>query len=374
MDVFVARQPILDREQRVYGYELLYRSSLENVYSGTNPTADTLQVISNSFFSFDIGEVVGSRKAFINFTKDLLLNDAARFLAPQGVVIEVLENFQGDGEVLEACRALHNRGYLLAADDVVSAGQGGALLDLVDFVKVDLRATTAPEQARIFKRLATRRATVLAEKVETQAEFERACKMGYSLFQGYFFARPVVLKGKAIPGFKLNFLRILSEVNRPEMEFYELERLIRQEVSVAYKLLRYANSALFAQRATVDSIRRALVILGEQEIRKWVSLVLLLHLAVDKPDALVMQSILRASFCESLAQLSGLGSRKSELFLLGMFSLLDAMIDRPLKEALRDIRLAQDIRDTLLNDRPPSDPLGRIYHLVKPTNRASGSR
>jgi EAL and modified HD-GYP domain-containing signal transduction protein len=154
-----------------------------------------------------------------------------------------------------------------------------------------------------------------------------------------------------------------------ELEFFELERLIRQDVSVAYKLLRYVNSVVFAQRSTIDSIRRALVILGEQEIRRWVSVVLLVHLAADKPDALAMQSLIRASFCESLAQLCGLAPRKSELFLLGMFSLLDAMTDRPLREALSQIRLPQDILETLLDDRPPNDRVARIFRLVKAYER-----
>ena len=145
--------------------------------------------------------------------------------------------------------------------------------------------------------------------------------------------------------------------------------MVRREVSVAYKLLRYVNSALFAQRMTIDSIRRALVILGEQEIRRWVSVVLLLHLTVDKPDALAMHSMIRASFCESLAQLSGLGPRKSELFLLGLFSLLDAMTDRPLGEALGKIRLPQDILDTLLDASPPGNRVARIFHLVKAYER-----
>lgn len=369
VDVFVARQPILDRDLRLYGYELLYRSSITNAYSGINHTLASLQVLSNSFFTLDTGEVAASRPAFINFTRDLLLNEAACVVSPRSVVIEVLENIRVDTEVLDACRRLRERGYLLAADDVSHADQSAPLLDLVDFIKVDFRAASAASQETIIRKYAPRNTRMLAEKVETRAEFERARQMGYAFFQGYFFARPVVLKGKEIPGFKLNYLRILSEIQRTEIEFYQLERLIRQEVSVTYKLLRYVNSALFAQRSTIDSIRRALVILGETEIRKWFSIVLLMHLAIDKPDALVMHCMIRAGFCESLAQLSGMGSRKSELFLLGMFSLLDVMIDRPLRETLSEICLSQDIRDTLLNDRPPTDQIGTIYHLVRAYER-----
>ncbi len=369
----MARQPILDRGLQVYGYELLYRSSAINAYSGMDETLATLQVISNSFFSLDIENLVGGGRAFLNFTRELLLNDAARVLPPPAVVIEVLEKIDVDAEVLAACRRLHERGYLLAADDIVNADQSRLLLEIVDFIKVDFRAASAAEQERIVKRYAPR-ACLLAEKVETQAEVKRATGMGYAFFQGYFFARPTVLKGTEIPGYKMNYLRILNEIHRPELAFFELEQLIRRDVSVAYKLLRYVNSALFAQRTTINSIRRALVILGEQEIRRWVSVILLLHLTVDKPNALAMHSMIRASFCESLAQLSGLGPRKSELFLLGLFSLLDAMTDRPLGEALGRIRLPQDIAETLLDARPAGDRVARIFHLVKAYERGEWSQ
>jgi EAL and modified HD-GYP domain-containing signal transduction protein len=284
-------------------------------------------------------------------------------------VIEVLESTRIDADVLQACRRLRERGYLIAADDICRADQSPALLELVDFIKVDFRIASPAEQAKIVGKYGGRKARMLAEKVETRAEFERARQLGYSLFQGYFFARPVVLRGKELPGFKLNYLRILSEVQKPELQFPVLERYMQQEVSVAYKLLRYANSALFAQRATIDSIRRALVILGEAEIRKWVSVMLLISLAEDKPNALAMHAVVRAAFCESLAQLSGMGGRKSEIFLLGLFSLLDAMIDRPLRDALKDIHLAPDIRETLLAEHLPAHMPGTIYLLAQAYER-----
>ena len=364
--MFVARQPILDQALAVYGYELLYRSGGENAYTGSpDGTSASLQVLNNCFFAVDIREIVGGRLAFVNFTRDLLLRQAAEVVSPRSMVVEVLEDVRVDAEVLAACRRLHDQGYLLAADDICRADQNEELLDLVDFIKVDFRAASEAEQERIIGKYGRRKTGVLAEKLETRAEFERARQLGYAYFQGYFFARPVVLKGKEIPGFKLNYLRILAEIHRPEIEFRQLEQLIRQEVSVAYKLLRYANSALFAQRSTIESIRRALVILGEAEIRKWVSIILLMHLAVDKPNVLVMHSLIRAAFCESLAQLAAMGGRKSELFLMGMFSLLDAMIDRPLREALRDIHLSPDVRETLLDERASTGSISAIYGLAK---------
>jgi c-di-GMP-related signal transduction protein len=194
-DVFLARQPILDRRMHVFGHELLHRSSETNTYCAVDGTLASLHVISNAFFSFDITEVVGSGRAFINFTRDLLLNGTANILPPHGVVIEILETTSIDAELLAACRRLQERGYLLAADDVVSADCSNRLLDIVDFVKIDLQSTSAVDQEELIKRHASGRTRMVAEKVETRAQFDRAVQMGYDLFQGYLFGRPAIFKG-----------------------------------------------------------------------------------------------------------------------------------------------------------------------------------
>ena len=361
MDVFVARQPIFDRDLKTFGHELLYRSSSVNTYSGADSTMASLEVINNSLFAADIGQISGGRRVFINFDRKLVLSDAASVLDPKKVVIEILEDTEIDGELLDACRKLQERGYLLA--DICAADQMKPLLDLVDFIKVDVRLSTAENQQRILDAYGNRH-TCLAEKLESQEEFEAARKLGYQLFQGYFFARPVIVKGHQISGFKMNYLRILNAVSQPDMDLFEIEKLIRQDASVTYKLLRYVNSALFAQCANVDSIQRALMILGQQELRKWTSIVLLMHLASDQPDALLMCALVRAGFCEKLAELAGETRRKSDLFLMGMFSLLDAMMGCPLPEALRQIRLPEDIQAALLGEDQPSS-VTDIYRLVK---------
>jgi c-di-GMP-related signal transduction protein len=363
VDVFIARQPILDGDLKTFGHELLYRSSTANFYGGTDSTLASLEVINNSFFSFDIGQLVGDTRAFINFDRELLLKDSALVLPPNAVVLEVLETTAIDEDVLAACGRLHERGYLVAADDIAAADQTQRLLEIADFIKVDFRLAPPDERKKIVDRYGARH-TCLAEKVETQEDYEEAKRLGYRLFQGYFFARPALMKGQQIAGYKLNYLRILSAVQRPELEFAELERLILQEPSVAYKLLRYANSALFAQRSKVDSIKRALVILGERELRKWASIVLLLHLATDKPDALINCALVRAHFCETLAQLSGNGGRKQDFFLLGMFSLLDAMTGLPLETALRQISLPPEVEAVLEGDSGKS-PFSAAYQLVE---------
>jgi len=236
---------------------------------------------------------------------------------------------------------------------------------MADIIKVDFLATPEAERRRLVRRYGARGTKLLAEKVETPEEFQQAYQMGYSYFQGYFFARPVIITGRAIPAFKVHYLQILRETNLPELDYQRLENLIKQEISLSYKLLRYINSAAFGWRGQIQSIKQALVLLGESESRKFVSLVALPFLAQDKPEELVVSAVIRARFCESIAPRVGLSSRTADLFFLGMFSLLDAIMDRPIEEVLAEISLAPDVREALLEKSCGHNPLGWILRLVR---------
>jgi c-di-GMP-related signal transduction protein len=365
MEVFVARQAIFDRMAEVRGYELLFRSCQDtNAAEATDATA-SLQVITNSFLSIGIEKVLAGKQAFINFPQELLADERALALPPHLTVIEVLESVHPEPAVIEACRALRQKGYTLALDDFTQRPGWDELIDLADILKVDFRATTVAEQRTLVDRYAPRGIHMLAEKIETQQDFCQACSIGYHYFQGYFFARPTILAHREIPGSKLNYLKILREIHQPELEYPAIEALIEREVSLAYKLLRYINSALFSWKNPVESIRQALVVLGEREIRNWVSLAALPTLASDKPDELVRTSLVRARFCESLAPLAGAADRKADLFLLGLFSLLDAMLGRPLKETLAEIRVNREIAAALVGEAPPDNSMAVVYDLVR---------
>jgi c-di-GMP-related signal transduction protein len=312
-----------------------------------------------------IENVLGGKRAFINFPQELLEDERALVLPPKTTVIEILETVKPEPEVIAACRALRDKGYTLALDDFNPANRWGNFADLVSIIKVDFRATSRGEQRKLVKRYAPRGIRMLAEKVETQAEFREACQMGYDYFQGYFFARPVVLARQEIPVCKLNYLRILEQIHRPELDYPAIEKLIRREVSLASKLLRFINSALFAWGQPLHSILQALTQMGDQGIRTWVSLASLPSLTVDKPDELMRTALIRARFCELLAPVAGLGDRKADLFLIGLFSLLDAMLGRPLREVLAEIKLNGDIAAVLLNKAAPENRLAPVYALVR---------
>ena len=365
MDVFVARQAIFDRQLKVQGYELLARSCLDGTCAHAHDLMASLQVITNSFFSMGAENVLGGKRAFINFPQELLQDERALVLPPKTTVIEILETVEPEPAVIEACRALRNKGYKLALDDFSPDSGWSQFAELASIIKIDFRSTSREEQRQMVKRYAPQGIRMLAEKVETQAEFREACQMGYEYFQGYFFARPVVLSRQEIPVCKLNHLRILERIHQPELDYPAIEKLIRREVSLASKLLRFINSALFAWGQPVQSIIQALTGMGDQEIRTWVSLATLPALTVDKPDELMRTALVRARFCELLAPGVGLGHRNADLFLIGLFSLLDAMLDRPLEEVLTEIKLNGEIADVLLDQAAPGNRLASVYALIR---------
>lgn len=350
MDIFVARQPIFDQHQKVYAYELLFRSSLANVFSHADPNQATSTVMSNSFFMMGIDFVTGGKKAFLNLTGDMLVQEYVTLLPKEVAVVEILETVDPTPEVIEACKKLKAAGYLIALDDFVDKPEYAPLLDLADIIKVDVLATNADEQRDLIRRLAPKRLRFLAEKVETHEVFQAAIKLGFTYFQGYFFSKPVILKGKDVPAFKLHYVDILRELNKEDLNFRRLEDLIKKEMSLTYKLLRYINSAAFALRQKIDSIQRALMLLGEREVRRWLSLLVMAGMGKDKPEELVLQATIRAKFCEMLAPKAGVAARAQDFFFLGLFSLIDAILELPLEEALKGMPIADDVKAALLGE------------------------
>ena len=363
MDLWLARQPIFDSRTHVVAYELLYRSGTSNAYDGSDGNAATARVINASFYSPGGREILGRKRAFINFPKDLLASGGAALLPPEEVVIEILETVIPDLGLILACNDLHSRGYKLALDDFVPCEEANPLASIADYIKVDFRATFPSQQAEVVRRWG-KKACMLAEKVETLEEFERARILGYSLFQGYFFARPVVVSTQDVPAAKLNQLRILQQLQFPEMDFAAMGELVSQDCALAYKLLRFVNSALFAAREPIDSIQQTMVRVGELGMRRWLTVLLLTGLSANRPGELAVNALMRARFCELLATEVDLASRSGDLFLLGLLSHLDAMYGRPIHELLSGLNLRNDIAEILLGAAPPSSQLAGLWATV----------
>ncbi len=357
--IFVARQPIFDPRQNLFAYELLYRSSLENAYGSDDGTSATLNVLRDAFLMLG-PQLTGSRKTFINFNSDLLKRKLPLVLNPKTTVVEILEDVEVDETVVDICRELKEAGYVIALDDFSMKNEGvKALVDLADIIKVDFRETDADERRDIVKSPWAEKIEFLAEKVETPEEFTEAREAGYLYFQGYFFGKPVIVSSNNIPGTKINYVRMLSEINREEMDLPSLERIIKRDTYLSYALLNYINSAYFGLRDSVGSIMQALALLGQREVKKWASLVILTFIGADKPSEVSVASLIRAKFCEDLAGKTGLNG--SELFLTGMFSMLDALIGRPLDEILDTINVSNDMRVALTTG---GNRYGDLLHLV----------
>ncbi len=347
--VFVARQPIFNADKKVLAYELLFRSSLENMYDTSVAIEDaSASTISSSFDVIGMDKLTNNKKAFVNLSKNLLIRGVPLLLPKGQVVVEILEDIKADDEVIRACQRLKKAGLILALDDFIYDDHQRPLIDLADIIKVDFLQTTGDERKNIIKKVNNPGIHFLAEKVETQEDYQQALDFGYTYFQGYFFSKPVIVQGRDIPVNKLNFLRLIREVSSPELGFEKLEQIIKHDLALSYKLLRMINSSFFGFSAKVESIRHALVLLGEKEVRKWSSLLALNELAYDKPEELVNVSVVRARFCELLCEKFKLKKQPSDCFLVGMFSLIDALIDRPMQEIVTELPIADEVKHALL--------------------------
>ena len=364
MEILVARQPIFNRSRELYGYELLFRSNGQSDrFDGTADESATSQVIANSLFSIGLDNIAGGARAFINFNDSLLHAGLHTLLPRDRIVLEILETVRPDEDLIALCRNLRDEGYTIALDDFVAHPNFEPLTAIAQIIKVDIQATTEAEQARLLRTYRPRGIALLAERVETAEEFGRARSAGYDYFQGFFFARPAIVKGRQIPAAKLNCLRLLGELQHPELDFDRLRAMIAHDLSFSYKLLRYVNSALFSPRTEINTIGQSLMILGEMGARHWIAIAALPELAKDKPGELVTHSLVRASFCERLAEMAGHRER-SQGFLMGMFSLLDALIDVPLEQALRGLGVSPRLIAALLGTAPEQDVWRNIYRLT----------
>jgi c-di-GMP-related signal transduction protein len=371
LELFVARQPIFQADRVLAGYELLFRAGSANVFPvGTNPDKASKEIIGHAMSVFGLEALVGSKLAYVNVTQRVLTEGMYTALPASRVVLELLETFLPDEETLAACKAAKDAGYCLALDDFSGQPQLVPFLPLCDVIKVDFRTTTQQTREEIATLFGGNGVTLLAEKIETEEEFASARALGFSHFQGFFFCRPEMLSRQDIPISKLVYLQFLSELNRPELDFKRLEQLIKQDVALTVKFLRYLKAAAFGWRTEITSIKQALAMLGERPFRRWASVLVMAALSADKPAELLATCLVRGRFCELLAPEIGFRGRELDLFAVGLFSLMDAVIGRPLRELLVDVAMPADLIEGLL----PSGKTNRIadaLSLVIAYERAS---
>jgi c-di-GMP-related signal transduction protein len=355
---YVARQPILTANEQVFGYELLFRDGVENYFCAADADAASRSTLDTSMLmGLDI--LCDGRHAFINCTREALLKDYVTLLPPTQAVVEILESVPVDDLVKAACIRLKEGGYTIALDDFVADDPRCELVEFADIIKVDMRETSPEERTAIVKRFGSTRCKMLAEKVETREEFNATKKAGFTYFQGYFFRRPELLQAREIPKNQVNYLRLLQAISQEEVEVKEVEDIIKGEASLCYRLLRYLNSAAFSFATEIHSVKHGLAILGEREVRRWVRLVAALGAGQNKASDLVLSAMVRARYCELLAPKIPHG--ESDLFLVGLLSLMDVILEIPMGVVLEGISLDRETRAVLLGQKSQLDS---IYQLM----------
>ncbi|GEM02947.1 EAL and modified HD-GYP domain-containing signal transduction protein [Halolactibacillus halophilus] len=350
----VAKQPILDRQRKLYAYELLYRSDRVNqMWDGDKAT---VEVVINAFLNIGIDQIAGHYPVFVNFTETLLLSERFDDVASQNIVIEILEDVELTPKMIAKIKYLKRQGYRLALDDVtqplynkwVKAG----VIHCLTYLKVDFLTTTRLDQERIINdmRLHYPSVSLIAEKVETMDDFDFAKRIGYHLFQGFFFMEPEILETFEIPAYYLSYLNLVKEIERSDVELLTLAKTIQKDLSLSYKLLKLINSPAYRRVQKINSIERAVVLLGQQELKKWLYILALRDMSQKQDmvyvEPLIKSSYYRAKMCENLAE-KLLPNQTQEAFLVGYFSQLPAILRQPMDQLLQALSLNDTIETAL---------------------------
>lgn len=363
-DIFLGRQPILDRNQHIVAYELLFRSSSQSLSASvTDDMLATAQVITHAFSELGIASVLGDKKGFINFSADLLLSDMIELLPQDKVVIELLETIQVDEQIISRCRELKAMGFSLALDDFGGDSQFEPLFDIVEVVKFDLPQMGQEALEKHVNHIKRWPVKLLAEKVEDIDQAVQCKGLGFDLFQGYYFARPVVLSGRRADSSKLALMRLLGLVLE-DADTPEIEQVFKHDPSLSYNLLRLVNSVAMGMRSRISSLRQAIVVLGRQQLQRWLQLLLFVNQGGDMQNPLLELAATRGKLMELLATALSPQNRNfhDRAFMTGIMSLLDTLLGMPLEEVVKQVNLASDVENALLKH---DGKLGKLLLLVK---------
>ncbi|MGN1357574.1 MAG: EAL and HDOD domain-containing protein [Succinivibrionaceae bacterium] len=350
---FVARQPILDSRMRTYAYELLFRQGLTNAFPNISSEKATISLLSEQFLSQPIESLVGDKISFVNFPYSLIVAGIIDSLPPKKVVIEILEDATPNDTLLESVKVLKGKHYTLALDDFTLDGEWDKFLPYIDIIKFDWRLTPRDVIQKYMEDHADELAHIkcLAEKIETKEEFEIAKNMGFKLFQGYFFSKPEVVKQKTLSASQLAITQLFTECVKEDVNYDKIERILSQDQSLAYKLLRYVNNIRYGNSDPITSFKHAVVFLGKENMRRFISLVYTTSIAENKPSELSRMSLIRARFCELLAMKRKNKVDPQDAFMCGLFSLLDAMMDRTFTEIISMIPIRDEIKQALIDKK-----------------------
>ena len=349
MYFYAARQPILDKEKKLFAYELLFRDSIDNIFPDIDADEATTKMIEASNFNLGISEFTGNKPAFINFTLETLIQGYPETLTTDEVVVEILETVKPGKKLLAICKDLHQKGYTIALDDYIHQSVWQHFYPFISIIKIDWQDTSIATIKDV--KVAIQdfpHIKLLAEKVETYEEYNQALELDFELFQGFFFAKPEMVKTKSLSPSQMAMAELLYETSKKDLDLASITSVFERDVTLSYKLLRYANSAIFKRRNEISTIKQALVTLGSEELKRFLGLMFASNINPDKPSELINAAMVRAKFCELMASEVKPPIDNSIAFLTGLLSLIDAIVDEELASILSKLPLAQEIKDTLL--------------------------
>lgn len=347
-DVFVGRQPIFDRKGNVYGYELLFRSDTRlNRAVFDSPSEATATVIHNSLMNMGLQHLVGSYRAFINFPEAFFKDVIEPCFSNDQIVIEVLEDIPVTEEVLQSMKRFKQAGFLLALDDFVYRKRAIPFIKLADIVKFDVIQLNPANLKPLFEKVRNvSPARILAEKVETQGMFEACANAGADLFQGYFFAEPEIITGKAMTVERQNFMSLMAKISQPTVDLNELQVIIERDVGLSHKIMKMAQHYRTVGVPEFSSMREILMLFGVNRVRSWITLLTLCDID-DVHSEVFNLARIRAIFMRKFAVLRNLPNADS-FYLAGLFSLLDTILHESLDEAIGKLPISPEIREGLI--------------------------
>jgi EAL and modified HD-GYP domain-containing signal transduction protein len=353
-DVYITRQPILDLKGQVFGYELLYRTGAGDSASEKSTESDraSSRVLADAVLRLGLDALTGGKTAFIKFSRNLLLSDAATLLPATSIVVEVSADVGVDGPVIDACGRLKKQGYSISLDDYTGTDEEAELLSYVKFARVDVLQASVEAREALAKRLRPRGVQPIAKKVETADSAAEVKQLGYRLFQGYYFCKPTtVSSSKGMPERGLAYLNLLRALNRDSLTVSELEELVKHDVSLSYRVLRLINSAAYGLKVEVTSIRQAIVLLGLNQMRKSATVWALAGANASGTQEVVSVALMRARCCELIGNELPGAEESGGYFLLGLCSLLDTILGKSMEWALAEMPLPALIRGALLGEK-----------------------
>lgn len=346
---FIARQPILNVNQRVVAYELLFRNGEKNCFPKIDPDQATSNILSNNHLTLGVESITHGLPAYINFHNKALIANFPGFLDPKKVVIEILEDALATDELFTACKLLSKKGYVLALDDHDFDPKWQRFLPYINIIKVDVDDYSAADISQLIKSVDTDKITLLAEKVETKEQFEYFKSLGFILFQGYFFAKPEMLKQKQITTAKQNILKLIGYASCEKLDFEEMSDVFSSDPGLSYKLLRFINNPFYGRSQEITSLKHALIYLGDLELKKFIALLALSDLNDSKPTEIIRLSLIRAKFCEHISLLIKHHANPPKAFLTGILSLIDGVLDNSIETILEILPIHQEIKEALLS-------------------------